>query len=428
MKLSVDLHCTGSYRSVFTSQSEMAYSTINSTRLELLSKSNYDTWRIQAEALLIKNDTWAYVSGEKPRPDIPTDPGMRATSQTAYDTWVIEDRKAKSDIILSINPSELKQIKGCETSKDVWDKLESIYASKGPARKATLLKSLMLRKMPEGGDVKDHLNDLFDAVDKLQSMNVEINGDMLAIIILYSLPDTYDTFRCAMESRDDLPDAETLKIKIIEESEARKRKSPDRGSGALYAKHRDQRPHASKDKAGKDSKRTPHVTNTRIRCNYCKKLGHKASDCFAKRNVEQKAGHATETALLANSMDQQKAWCLDSGCTSHLCSNKELFVNTRNVSSGLKLANSHTTEVKAMGDVRITASVNERDKNVRLMDTLYVPDLRTNLLSVSKIVDNQHQVLFTKDRAIVRDLQGKIKMTAKRVNDLFYLQEGSQQA
>lgn len=36
----------------------------------------------------------------------------------------------------------------------------------------------MLRKMPDDGDVKNHLNDLFDAVDKLQSMNVEINGDM----------------------------------------------------------------------------------------------------------------------------------------------------------------------------------------------------------------------------------------------------------
>jgi len=105
----------------------MAYNTINSTRLELLSKNNYDTWRIQAEALLIKNDTWGYVSGEKPRPVMTTDTATR----TAHDAWIVEDRKAKSDLILSIHPSELKQIKGCDTSKDVWDKLESIYASKG---------------------------------------------------------------------------------------------------------------------------------------------------------------------------------------------------------------------------------------------------------------------------------------------------------
>ncbi|KMQ88092.1 retrovirus-related pol polyprotein from transposon tnt 1-94 [Lasius niger] len=264
----------------------------------------------KAEALLIKNDAWSYVCGEKRKPIVSADSATRAASLAAHDAWVIEDRKAKSDLILSINPSELKQVKGCETSKDVWDKLESIYASKGPEHKATLLKNLMLRKMREDGDVKDHLNDLFDAVDKLQSMNVEINGDMLAIIILYSLPDTYDTFRCATESRNDLPDAETLKIKIIEESEARKRKTSDHASNALFAKHQNQ--HASKNKAGKDN-RDMSSTNKRIRCNYCKKNGHKATNCFAKRNSEQKAGHATETVLLTSVQDNSKEWCLDSG-------------------------------------------------------------------------------------------------------------------
>jgi len=287
----------------------MAYNTINSTRLELLSKNNYDTWRIQAEALLIKNDTWGYVSGEKPRPIVSSDPSARAFSQAAYDAWIVEDRKAKSDLILSIHPSELKQIRGCETSKDVWDKLESIYASKGPARKATLLKRLMLHKMPEGGDIKDHLNDILDAVDKLQSMNVEINGDMLAIIILYSLPSSFDTFRCAIESRDNLPDAETLKVKLIEESEARKQKSSEDVSGALLAKHQSPQSNLSKAKSGNTNQATRSSLYTRIRCNYCRKLGHKAANCFSKKaNANQKAGQATETTLLINPNNDSKKW------------------------------------------------------------------------------------------------------------------------
>lgn len=423
MKFSVDI-LYKSYKTVSrTSKLTMAYNTINSTRLELLSKDNYDTWRIQAEALLIKNDTWGYVSGEKSKPVVSTDPATSAQSQAAYDAWFIEDRKAKSDLILSIHPSELKQVKGCETSKSVWDKLESIYASKGPARKATLLKNLMLRKMPEDGNVKDHLNDLFDAVDKLQSMDVEINGDMLAIIILYSLPDSYDTFRCAIESRDDLPDAETLKIKIIEESEARKRKPPDQAPNALLAKQQNHRSRTSKGTAEKENKGTSSSTNKRVKCNYCKRFGHKAVDCYAKKNSDQKAGHAAETALLANNKNKLKGWCLDSGCTSHLCSDKELFVNTTNTSSGLKLANNDVAKVQAVGDVRITASVNKDNNKIRLKDALYVPDLRTNLLSVAKIVDNGHKVLFTKDRATVQDSRGNTTMIAKRVNNLFYLQE-----
>lgn len=414
-----------SRKSISHPTSKMSYNTINTTCLELLSKNNYDTWRIQAEALLIKNDTWAYVSGEKPKPSISAD---TPSSQAAYNAWIAQDRKAKSDLILSISPSELKQIKTCETSKDVWNKLESIYASKGPARKATLLKSLMLNKMPEGGDVMDHLNGLFDAIDKLQSMNIEINGDMLAIIILYSLPDSYDTFRCAMESRDDLPDAETLKVKIIEESEARAQKTSDTESGASFAKHHNRQPQSSKAKSTKDNKTAP----KRIRCNYCRKLGHKAINCYARKNAElgteQKVSHATETALISDNKHEIGGWCLDSGCTSHLCGDKELLIDTKNISSGLKLANGATTKVEAIGDIKITASVNRENKDIRLVDALYVPDLRTNLLSVARIVDRGYEVTFKKNRAVVRDPQGKVRMVANRTNNLFYLQESPPQA
>jgi len=41
----------------------------HSTRIEQLIKDNYDTWSVQVQALLIKNDVWGYVSGnKKPEP------------------------------------------------------------------------------------------------------------------------------------------------------------------------------------------------------------------------------------------------------------------------------------------------------------------------------------------------------------------------
>jgi hypothetical protein len=84
----------------------------------------------------------------------------------------------------------LKQVKGCTTAREVWVKLESIYQPKGPARKATLLK----QRMDEGGDVRVHFNGFFDAVDKLGEMDVEINPDLLAIMLLYSLPSKFENF------------------------------------------------------------------------------------------------------------------------------------------------------------------------------------------------------------------------------------------
>lgn len=183
------------------------------------------------QALLIKNDEWGYVSGEITKPALI---GDDSTSVKAISERIKNDNKAKSDIILSICASELKQIKNCETSRDVWLKLKGVYQSKGPARKATLLKQLTLQRMEEGGDIREHLNKFFDAVDKLCEMEVTVNPDLLTIMLLYSLPNTFDNFRCAIESRDVLPTPEALRIKIIEESDARNNYSRNSSPNAMY--------------------------------------------------------------------------------------------------------------------------------------------------------------------------------------------------
>ncbi|KAL6418751.1 hypothetical protein ACFW04_014246 [Cataglyphis niger] len=56
------------------------------------------------------------------------------------DNWVQMDLKAKADIILAMTLSELCHAKHCRTSTKVWQKLEEVYHSKAPARKALLWK------------------------------------------------------------------------------------------------------------------------------------------------------------------------------------------------------------------------------------------------------------------------------------------------
>lgn len=188
-------------------------------RIELLNKENFDTWKIQMKALLIKNDAWNYVNGNIVKPELVAG---NQESATEVRRWETADQKAKSDIILSISPTELKQVRGCDTSREVWNKLSSIYQSKGPARKATLLNQLTVQRMGDDEDIRKYLCKFFDIVDKLSDMEVNINPDLLIVMLLYSLPPCFENFRCAIKSRDELPTPETLRIKIIEEYDARK--------------------------------------------------------------------------------------------------------------------------------------------------------------------------------------------------------------
>ena len=61
------------------------------------------------EAILTKNDAWGYVSGDKVKPEIVAG---NAESVEAARAWDVEDKKAKSDIVLAIKSSKLKHVAG----------------------------------------------------------------------------------------------------------------------------------------------------------------------------------------------------------------------------------------------------------------------------------------------------------------------------
>lgn len=89
-------------------------------------------------------------------------------------------------------------------------------------RSASLLKLVLLQKLKDGGDVKEHLAKFLDVISKLEDMDVMINGDLKAIMLLYNLPRSFENIRWAIESIDKLPSAKVLNVKIMEESDARK--------------------------------------------------------------------------------------------------------------------------------------------------------------------------------------------------------------
>ena len=386
-------------------------------RIEPLGKNNYDPWCIQVKALLVKSDGWPYVSGKTPKPE----------SSAELAKWELGDLKAQSDLILSISTSELRQIKDCKTSREIWLKLESTYNSKGPARKAALLKQLTLSKMKEGEDVRQHLDRFFNAVDKLGEMNLEINGDLLSIMLLNSLPASYENFRCAIETRDELPTTEVLKIKIVEETDARQNREEEKQSDALFARR--QNSHNGGKPKKHDNSKPKNNLKFKGSCNRCKKIGHKAIDCWAK--LPDEAGNAKEIALNASANDEASYqitnWCLDSGATSHMTADGGTFKSLKKTSKILQLANNFRTSIDGVGDIQITVPDGGNGKRATLTQVLHVPDLRTNLMSVSKITDQGHEVTFKKNVACVKNKKQEMLAIAARKGN-YFVQGNSEKA
>lgn len=57
----------------------------------------------------------------------------------------------------------------------------------------------------------------------MQEMNVEINPELLAIILLNRLPPSFDNFQRTIERQDELLSLNMLQKKIVEEIERKRR-------------------------------------------------------------------------------------------------------------------------------------------------------------------------------------------------------------
>lgn len=174
--------------------------------IEHLSGENYDTWKMKMEAVLIKHDLWDYVDGTKERPS--------EVGQVQIN-WDKKDRKAQADIVLAMASAELKQVKNLK---------RSLINQKEVQEKPHSLNEWYYQKWKKE---KSYGNTLCDCLMLLTSSKR-----------LYSLPASFENFRCGMVSRDNFPTIEALKIKIIEESESRKLKDVDDTNHVMFVKQK----------------------------------------------------------------------------------------------------------------------------------------------------------------------------------------------
>ncbi|KAG6461297.1 hypothetical protein O3G_MSEX012537, partial [Manduca sexta] len=62
--------------------------------IEKLNGENYDTWKVQVQAVLTKNQVWKYVNGSLPKPD----------TVIEASAWSDKDDMAKADLIMAMCP------------------------------------------------------------------------------------------------------------------------------------------------------------------------------------------------------------------------------------------------------------------------------------------------------------------------------------
>ena len=338
--------------------------------LQLLDDDNYENWKTRMLAgLTIK--------------------GLKHTVIGDFEVDEEDDDKARSYLILSCKDHFLPSIKGLETARAVWDRLESIHQAMSRAKVIAVRRQLAGLKKSSKESVSRYISRAETLRDQLLAAGGTLDSLDLITSILAGLPKEYDTSVQILESSTDrltLPDIHS-KLLVAEQRLQRGRGESEADATALAAANPSpmSNPHAAA--GGK----TPSKGRT---CFYCGKPGHIAKDCRKKKR-DQSAGsgggsanavalHAGNAYMAFPDLDGQPVWLVDSGATDHMTGDFELLDDPIPVAGpAIRFADGALRSATFRGKVHLDCEKGA----MYLEDVLFVPGCKVNLISVSLLVD-----------------------------------------
>ncbi|KAJ4715305.1 Retrovirus-related Pol polyprotein from transposon TNT 1-94 [Melia azedarach] len=131
-------------------------------------------------ALLKQQGLWAPLARK------PADP-------TTAEMAVLEE-KAHSTIMLCLADDIITEVAEEETAQGLWVKLEGLYMTKSLTNKLLLKQRLFSLRMQEGMPLRDHLDQLNTILLELRNIDVKVEDEDAALILLVSLPLSYENF------------------------------------------------------------------------------------------------------------------------------------------------------------------------------------------------------------------------------------------
>ncbi|UYV75442.1 hypothetical protein LAZ67_13000282, partial [Cordylochernes scorpioides] len=341
---------------------------------------------------------------------------IKPETEVESNEWEKNDQKALATIVLSLSPPEIIHVKKCTTSAEAWKNLNKVHQPKGPATKVFLTKQLILLKINPNERLQDYLNKFSSLADRLSEMDAQVPEDFLSILLLCSLPESYEGFRTAIETRDELPSFEALKVKMLEEEirQTQLNGTTNTEQAFLGNPERKNLPSTSK----------PKPRGFPFSCHFCGKKGHKAADCRKRKSRNPKNEMVASFGTKYLSKLGANEWCLDSGATAHMCSSRDSFDHFEETAPvKITLANGGLIEALGKGKVKLECSGKNGPVTLSLEDVLFVPELNGNLFSISRCTGKYNIVNFKYRKAEIVNLHTKICIQAYERNGLYILSQ-----
>ncbi|GBP30596.1 Retrovirus-related Pol polyprotein from transposon TNT 1-94 [Eumeta japonica] len=286
---------------------------------KLTGRENWSTWSFAVKAYLQHEDLHNCISAE-PNPNDPK--------------AVKDDVKAKSKLILLVDPILYVHIQQAENAKQLWDNLTKAFEDRGLTRKVGLLKDLINTTLETSESVESYVNKIMSSAHKLRNINFNVDDEWLGTLMLAGLPDSYKPMIMGIESSGVKISADLIKTKLLQEV-----KSIDSDTTVLYTKHNNVKDPQNNPKKGP-------------RCFICNKYGHISKNCKSKKAIQNKNKDTSYVAVFSAATKYDDGFYIDSGASMHLTMRQDwLYDEVPPPITSIKIANSKMLPVKSCGKI-----------------------------------------------------------------------------
>jgi hypothetical protein len=394
---------------------------------------SFGLWRVRMLAVLTQNDLKIALKGKEKKPQDMSD-----------SDWEQLDEKALTAIQLCLTDTVLKEVLGETTAAGLWLKLESLYMTKSLTNRLILKERLYTLRMTEGTSIKSHISEFSSIIVDLQNLEVIIEDEDQALILLCSLPPSYKHLREII-----LYGRETISIEDVKQSLLSKDMIDNNLVGSSSTANSNQndalfargRPKERESNSGHQKSRSK-SRHKNLTCNFCKKKGHIKTDCYALKRKQQnqnngnkdqknqntaEASIAEDDGFVLSVIDQNRGrnkeeWILDSGASYHMCINRDWFTTYRPFAGGeVFMANDTLSKAVGIGSIRIKM---HHDGVVRTITNVrHMTGMSRNLISLGTLDDSGY--IYAGEGGVLKVTKGALTVMKGRKVGTLYVLEGS---